>query len=88
MIHLGTHVEFDDEDGNTLHGTVFHFLPCLTNGRKHAVVELDSKLPGITHTVPVDSLRPLAQRPKIIFKSGHHDQLNHLLQDRRFFTLP
>lgn len=65
-ISLGTHVEFDDEGGNTLHGTVFHFLPCLTNGRKHAVVELDTKLPGITHTVPVDSLRRF--NPRLIYQ--------------------
>lgn len=63
MTHIGSHVEFDDEDGNTLSGTVFHFLPCLTNGRKHAVVEIDSHLPGITHTVPLDSLRPTQNIP-------------------------
>lgn len=55
-ISIGSHVQFTDDDGNTLRGTVFHLLPCLTNGRKHAVIEIDSELLGITHTVPVDQL--------------------------------
>lgn len=88
MIQLGTHIEFDDEDGNTLSGTVFHFLPCLTNGRKHAVVEIDSPLPGITHTVPLDSLRPTAHSQNFVFVSSNPVSLSSSQPNRRFFILP
>jgi len=87
MTHIGTHVEFDDEDGNTLHGTVFHLLPCLTNGRKHAVIELDSKLPGITHTVALDNLRVIAQRPNFVFIGADFSRSDSSSQTT-VFTLP
>jgi hypothetical protein len=54
-ITKGASVYFDIGRG-TQSGTVIDLLPCITNGRQHAIVELDHQLPGILQTVPVDQL--------------------------------
>jgi hypothetical protein len=54
-ISEGSSVHFDIGRG-TQSGTVIDLLPCITNGRQHAIVELDQRLPGILQTVPVDRL--------------------------------
>lgn len=54
-ITTGQRVTFKSYSG-AHQGTVLHFLTCLTNGRRYAVVEIDHALPGITEIVPVDTL--------------------------------
>lgn len=86
-LYLGSRVKFD-KDGATLTGTIFHFVPDISNGRKHAVVEIEHELPGVTHTVPVDQLTPAPISHTVIFVTGSLDYLNPEIEDRRFTVLP
>jgi hypothetical protein len=52
---IGSIVTFN-RDNKTYSGKVKHILPCIENGRKHAVIELLGSLPGCMHTVPLDEL--------------------------------
>lgn len=83
-IELNDRVMFETGRG-TLRGHVIDLLPCIGNGRKHALVEIDHALPGIVESVPVDELTAL---PSInfIFSSGSVDALPSLNNtDRRFW---
>lgn len=55
LITIGTPVEFDSEHGPQT-GKVTNFLPCLSNGRRHATIEIDHQLDGIVFNMPVDEL--------------------------------
>ncbi len=57
LISIGTAVEFDSEHGPQT-GKVTNFLPCLSNGRRHATIEIDHHLDGIVFNMPVDELVP------------------------------
>lgn len=61
-ITTGQHVAFKSFSG-AHQGTVLYFLTCLTNGRRHAVIEIDHALPGITEAVPIDTLTLTAMVP-------------------------
>jgi hypothetical protein len=85
-LYLGSRVKFD-KDGATLTGTIFHFVPDISNGRKHAVIEIEHELPGVTHTVPVDQLTPAPISQTVIFMSGAVDFLKPEMNERRFMVL-
>lgn len=53
---IGSHMHFEHE-GKTLCGTIKHILPCLENGRKHAVIELDGSLRGCMYKANADRLK-------------------------------
>ena len=55
----GTPVEFDSEHGPQT-GIVIGLIQCVTNGRKHAAVEINHDLDGILWNVPVDTLKKRA----------------------------
>ncbi|MFZ6767485.1 hypothetical protein ACO0LM_10400 [Undibacterium sp. Di26W] len=55
---IGSRVVFDSDYGPQS-GQVIDFLPCLLNGREHAVIEIDHPLPGIVYRVPADTLIPI-----------------------------
>lgn len=82
-LHLGSRVQFNYE-GATLTGTIFHFLPDISNGRRHAVVEIEHELPGVTHTVPTDELTAAPISPNYIFLSGDKHAVPLAPDDRRF----
>lgn len=52
---VGDPVFFDTPEGEKA-GLIVDLLPCITNGRKHASVELLGTLRGCFHMVPLDEL--------------------------------
>lgn len=83
-ITAGSRVTFDSGRG-TQRGSVLDLLPCLSNGRLHAVVEIEHALPGIVETVPVDELTAIAPGIKFVFSSGDIDALPRQTPERRFW---
>jgi hypothetical protein len=83
-ISKGSSVYFDIGHG-TQSGTVIDLLPDISNGRQHASIELDQRVPGIA-TVPVDQLSITKDVSNFIFLSGHVDNLSLKSTDRRFYS--
>jgi hypothetical protein len=71
-ITKGASVYFDIGRG-TQSGTIIDLRPCVTNGRQHAIVELDHQLPGILQSVPIDQLSMTKEVPNSVFMSGSVD---------------
>ena len=80
-INVGTKVTFDCSKG-TQSGKVTGIFTCITNGRRHAMVEIDHELPGIVHLVPVDELKT----SQYTFLSGAMNPFNDA-GDRRFWAI-
>lgn len=85
-LYLGSRVQFEHE-GATLIGTIFHFVSDVSNGRKHAVIEIEHELPGITHTVPIDQITAVPYPLTFVFASGAVDFLKPDVSDRRFTVI-
>jgi hypothetical protein len=86
LINVGTRVSFENAVGAYC-GTVIDILPCITNGRQHATVEVESERPGTLENVPVDELTLAKPVMNIVFLTGERNPLSHLSNDRRFFVV-
>jgi hypothetical protein len=84
-INVGTRVSFESATGAYC-GTVIDILPCITNGRQHATIEVEHELPGILEKVPVDQLKPLSPLQAIVYLTGELNPFPVSPNDRRFLV--